>query len=314
MKAFLSSLGAGILCIGLGTTLSPWSHPNLSDRQPNPFGSPGPEALAFISAEHRHGWSDVAWLDAVQRIGANEAASDIHHFERIAGLATISTDLDLRYWGVYDTAATYISAYSSKADLSDGLLMSGQKRLPKLWRFPFLMGWNDYFIRGLAQDAAQHWRKASLLPEAPFFLSSLSGRAMRQATGDTEASIEFLTSMLEHITDERQRKTTQERILILQSEQILEAYDHACKQFVLSEQGEPDSAAMLYLTGLVPYPPTDKLGSPITLDISEGDCIARTEAIKVRENEAVKRVGRYKNKAAMGTQSVPTAKVIEEAP
>ncbi len=299
MNGFNTSLTTAFVAFIIGSLMSPLTHRGAPERQPDPFVSPGPSSLAFAALEHHNGWSDWVWLEAIQRIGGKGPVTDPHHYERIAGLSAIATDLDPRYWGVYDASATYISAYSGKADLSDKILAKGQKRLPLVWRFPFMMGWNDYFIRGLAQQAAQHWRTAATLPEAPIYLGSLSGRALRQGSGNVEASIQFLASMLEHIDDPRQQKFIMERIAILRSETILNAYDEACEQYRLNEGVFPESAGSLFLMGMVSYAPQDKLGSPITLDTSEGKCIARSEIIKVREDEAAQRIGKFRRQNIM---------------
>ena len=297
MKSTLLALGISGVCLVGATFLSaPLKKRGENKCQPAP--SPGPTALAVSSIEHDLALADVAWLDVVQRIGSAKVRDELH-FRCVGTLAEIATDLDGRYFSVYDAASIYLSAYGSQADLSDQLLTKGLSFLPQVWKLHFTLGWNDYFIRGQALEASQHWRAAAILPGAPIYLGSLSGRALRQATGDIQQSIEFLEAMRQHIRDPQQLKLINERMAILRSEYILNEYDHACEQFTKSENRPPESAGELFLLGLVSRAPIDELGSPIYLDHKDGRCRARSKLIKVREDEAIKRVGAFRDSPAM---------------
>lgn len=260
--------------------------------------SPGRPALALASAGHGLALADLSWLQVVQRMGTPG-------FERTKGWtrwlharSDLTTDLDPRYLTVYDASSVYLSAYGSAADLSDALAAKGARFLPREWKFPFMLGWNDYFIRGRPADAAEHWRQAALLPGAPFYLGSLSGRARRQGTGNIDESLKFLAEMRESVTDARQREMIEERMKLLESEHILQAYDAACTRYHEETGSWPGSAQELFMAGWVAAPPQDLLESPIHLDTSEQRCVARSELISVREEEAMKRVGRFRERMA----------------
>lgn len=272
------------------------SIPQLENRQ---LISPGRPALALASAEHGLALSDLAWLEAVQRLGNAGFNSTRGWEEWLYSRLDIATDFDPHYLTVYDAGSVYLSAYGSAADLSDRLVSKGAKYLPRDWKLPFMMGWNDYFIRGRAADAADHWRTAAQLPEAPFYLGSLSGRALRQGTGDIDASLRFLEGMLGTIKDTRQREMIEQRMQILESERIFLSYDRACASYREDHGSWPASASVLFMTGQVAQPPQDLLGSPIHLDTTGEGCVARSELIKVREDEAIERLGRFRSSASM---------------
>lgn len=301
-------LVATILAIfGLAPLLKPAPYER-TERSAGVMTSPGPDVLRLASANHNLAWADLTWLQVVQLIGSKERPTDVE-FGRLYHLANIGTDLDPRYFTIYDASSVFLSAYGSLAGPSDALLEKGRRHLPQRWKLPFMMGWNDYFMRGNGEDAAAHWKDAALLPGAPFYLGSLSGRALRQATNDIEGSIAFLSSMLEHVGDPKQRDMIEYRINVLRSEPILREYDHACNQYIESQGKPPDSAQQLFMEGWVSHAPMDLVDSPIDLDLSGAECVARSELIKVREEEAVERIGQFRKTPAMGGRAPGTIEV-----
>ena len=247
--------------------------------------SPGQDAMRALSLQHPLAFADFFWLSAVQEIGRFIEKKE-PQVARLKNWAHLATDLDPRYHQVYYGVSVNLTVYNKDADGSDRLLMKGRKSLPQRWHYPFLMGYNAYFIRGDLRAASELWTEAAYLPDAPRFVPSLAARSRFQAGDETQAEALLLT-MLDHLSGEH-RRDAEIRLKIIRSEPILRAYDEACARYLEKTGKMPASASALKLGGHVKYPPEDLFGSPIELDTK---CRARTNVITVREDEAVERAG-----------------------
>lgn len=255
--------------------------------------SPGQDVMRALSLQHPLALADLFWLSVVQEIGRFIEKKEPRVI-RLKNWAHLATDLDPRYHQVYYGVAVNLTVYNKDADGSDRLLLKGRKNMPQRWVYPFLMGYNAYFIRGDLRKASELWTEAVYLPDTPRFLPSLAARSRFQA-GDEQHAEELLLTMIDHLSGQH-RKDAEIRLKIVRSEPILRAYDAGCQRY-MEETGQfPVSARSLQLGGYVDYPPEDLFGNPIELDTG---CRARTEVIHVREDEAVKRAGSEAKQTAL---------------
>ena len=243
--------------------------------------------MRAMAMQHHLAMADLFWLSAVQEIGRFIEKKQ-PNVVRLKNWAQLATDLDPRYHQVYYGIATNLTVYNKDADGSDRLLRKGWKNLPNRWQYPFMLGYNAYFLRAQLRVASAFWAKAAYMPDVPRFLPSLAARSRFQAGDGAEAEALLLT-MIEHL-DGQHRRDAEIRLKILRSEPILVAYDQACAAFLDEKKRRPASAEELREAGLVRYPPVDLFGEAIELD---EECRARTAMIVVREDEAVKRAGSH---------------------
>lgn len=249
------------------------------------LASPGPAVLAIAGLEHRIAWSDVLWLQIVQELGKPLEGTEAS-YDRVERWANIAVDLDPKYFIVYYASAIHLIVYGERAQAADQLLQKARVIMPDRWELPFLLGYTAYFVHGEAAKAAELWEAAALLPDPPRFVPSLAARARYQA-GDESGAIAMLESMLESLEGPH-RDDVIIRLKILKSEPILAAYDRACERYRDERGSIPSDAARLQAEGYVEHGPFDLLDSKITLD---ENCRAHTAQIRVREDEAKKRIG-----------------------
>jgi hypothetical protein len=259
----------------------------LDERVGDALISPGPAVLQAASLQHSLAMSDLFWLGIVQTFARPELG-DVG-FDRIERWAEIVTDLDPSFFVAYHASAIHLTVYGARADASDRLLLKGREHLPTAWQLPFLLGYNAYFLHGDALEASEHWATSASLPDVPRFVPSLAARARFQA-GDPLAAEQLLVDMLEWLPDGPHRDDAVIRLKMLRSEPILTLYDQACARWRLEQNGSVPSAEELFEKGLVKAPPRDLLDAKIVLD---ENCRARTEVIRVREDEASKRIGQH---------------------
>jgi hypothetical protein len=254
------------------------------------LASPGPRILKLVSFEYAHAIADLIWLGIVQDLGHRPDERDEATWDRVYRSADIATDLDERYFTVYYTTAVQLTAWARRADKSDAMLQKGVSHLPDRWEFPFLIGYNAYFLHGDPTAAADVWESAIALPNSPRFIPSLAARARFQA-GDEAGAIMGLETMLQYL-DGPLRDDAIIRLKILRSEAILRLYDEACKLFQAEHGRVPKDGRELFEARLVKGNPEpfSLLGEPILID---ENCRARTaEFNRVREDEAAKeRIG-----------------------
>lgn len=247
--------------------------------------SPGPEILHLVSFEQRHGVADLVWLGIVEELGSSPKEHQVASWDWIEREARIGTDLDPKYFIIYYASAVQLTAWAQDADRSDSIASRGKAALPLRWEFPFLLGYNAYFLRKNGILASDHWNDAVLLPDAPRFMPSLAARA--RFHGDDElGAIQMLEEMLTFLQDGPQREDAETRLQLLKSEFRERSYDEACKKFLADKGRRPQDGKELYEAGYTKEPPVDYLDNPISID---ENCIARTPLTQVREHEAMKR-------------------------
>lgn len=282
---FIGGACLASLAVGLRVELvDPRYDARIDRERPDVLQSPGIDLMQMAALQHPLAFADFFWLSIVQEIGRT-AEGHTPDPDRLLRWSQIATDLDPWYVTVYYATAVNLTVYNRNADKSDRLLNKGTEHIPKEWKLPFLLGYNDYFIRGDAEAASKHWQHAATLPRRPRFLLSLSARARYQA-GDERGAIGILEDMIPHLTGPAQEDAIL-RLKAFRSEPILAAYDAACRAHQAATGETPDPKA-LHADGKVDAPPKDLYGADIYFD--EG-CIARTEYIKIREEEAKDNVG-----------------------
>lgn len=236
--------------------------------------SPGQNLLHAVTLEHRLAIADLAWLDAVQTVG-QWALSSRAAWDRIEAASVIATDLDPRFYTVYEAAATVLSVWGKRVDASDGLLKKGHRALPSRWRLPFLVGYNAFFLRGDANRAADWFETAAGIPGRPNYLPSLAGR-IRFFGGEPEKAIAFLERMIESLSGPA-RRDAEWRLGALKSEPRLRLFDQACRSFYRERGVLPQSGSDLVGEGFLMEPPFDLFGKPIELT---AECVAFTEMVE----------------------------------
>ena len=251
--------------------------------------SPGPETLRLSTFEYEHGAAELLWLDIVQHVGSVIEEKSTSGLVKIAENAHFTSDLDKRFFNAYYVPAILLSVYGRNGQQSGQLLEKGHKAIPDRWEFPFMLGWNNYFLDQNPRAAAQNWKKASQLDDAPRFLGSLSGRAMAQATSPIEG-LRFLAELMKNLPQGPRRQMVIERMKLLRGEIVLNAYDRACDDYYKTHQLWPLSAHILYNFRLELPQPYDAFGEPIYFDTSSGHCISRSKNHKIRDFEALERL------------------------
>ncbi len=275
------------------------------------FTSPGRVVLSLVSLEERLAAADVTWLSIVQWLGAGGedvepataagpviggvnppagamASLSASKWDRLLHLGFVAVDLDPRYFTVYHSVAVHLAVFGMLPSASDQMLLRGRDELPHRWEFPFILSYNSYFLRNDFTKAAEWMQEAASKPGRPAYVPALAGRMKFQA-GDPVAAISFLEVMLPAL-DEHARVNAEDRIKLLKTELRFRHFDEACRRYLTETGTTPPSGEELVRRGYVREPPVDFFDKPLRFD---ANCRARSEYMKVREDEAIDRAKKH---------------------
>lgn len=281
--------------LGHGFRTAPAEKESLPAREHERQGSalPPHRRASFGAFGHSKAAADLVWLGVVQEVGASTRASP-ELFESLVNNLERIIKLDPRYFTPQYTVSTFLLSYGAPEALREKVLAWGLDTQPQRWESHFLYGWDLFFLQDQPLEAAGFWRQAAQRPGAPAYLASAAARLISFEGGSTEA-VGFLQELLQRLPEGRARDLAQERLQIELSEEILAAYDAACRARLAETGSLPASPEALFEAVEVDAPPFDRLGNAIYFD-PEKTCVARTDLVSVRRFEARERSRRVGQK------------------
>jgi hypothetical protein len=153
--------------------------------------------------------ADIVWLRAIQVIG--EDTNTPEQYEWIYHALDVVTTLDPKFSYAYEVGGIILSVLGKQPGLSNLLLNKGAQENPEIWKFPFYIGFNDFFYLKDYSSAAFYMARASKLPGRPAYLPKLAARLYVQA-GKPGTALVFLDGMIRETKDEKIRKALRERV------------------------------------------------------------------------------------------------------
>jgi len=180
--------------------------------------------LKFLSLGFEEVIADYYWFKTVLYTGGDAKSMD---FEYFASLVDQVITLDPHFQTPYIFGSVILAIEADDIDGSDRLLLKGFTRFPDAWRFPFGLGYNNYFHHGNPEKAARYLAIAARLPDHPSYLPALASRVYLEA-GNPEVAIKFLETILDEAPEGQQREKLARRLealrMILQLEKLAERF------------------------------------------------------------------------------------------
>jgi hypothetical protein len=232
--------------------------------------------------EQRWGIADVVWLSIVQWLGGEQAPKGALGWDRLAQMARLAVGFDPKYFTIYHAVGWYISSMARRGDLSDELAELGRAELPDRWEFPFIRGYNAYFIDKDFPKASEWMELAARKPKPPMYLAALAAR-MRAQSGDPHSGIALLEMLIPTLEDPLTKNSAEERLKLLRTELRFQKFDVACQRYLTETGTIPPSVYLLVQRGWVDEPPVDYFDTPLHFDAR---CRARSQYLQVRDDEA----------------------------
>lgn len=178
--------------------------------------------LHQIALGYDQAWADILWLRTIGYYGDQITAEG--QFKYLSRMLDIITTLDPQFLYPYLFGGVTLSLQLHRPDLAINLLKKGMQYHPGVWRIPFLIGFNAYFMEGDAATAARYIDHASRLPDAPNYLSSFAARLYVKGSGQAKA-LEFLGELIRQTEDPSLRAQLIKRYKEIQEGKVRGPYE-----------------------------------------------------------------------------------------
>ncbi len=211
--------------------------------------------------------ADIYWTRAVQYFGAQHIGGEAH-YELLAPLLDIATDLDPNLTVAYDTGSIFLSQKppegAGQPDKAVTLVEKGIRANPSNWRLYFTLGFIHYTDRHDPKAAELAFQKGSEVPGALPWMRALAARMAEHADDPTTAASMWQT--IHDTTKDSGLRTTAERhLLSLRVESELNELERRTKAYLDRHNAYPEEWSDLIHDGLLRGVPVDPNGAPYTL-------------------------------------------------
>jgi hypothetical protein len=216
----------------LGVALAGFAHPAERDASLAGAEQPlvlDPETARVAALGFDALMSDYHWLEAVQLVGAADAAPS-RHGPLIQRLVGVVTSLDPWVDHPYRFAALFLTDSPQDVRAGNRILERGIAYHPLEWRNRFYLSFNDFFFLGDEQAAARELEPAIGLEHAPPYLGRLLAR-LRSDTGGLDAAAAYLQELLRGEPDGFRRAEYEKALDEIETERRARFLDAARERF-----------------------------------------------------------------------------------
>jgi hypothetical protein len=207
--------------------------------------------------------SDVVWLEAVQTAG-NKRVEDTD-YGLLARQLNLVADLDPRFTVPYLLGGLVLSESPSHTKDALDLLARGRSSHPNDWRFPFYIGYTQYFSLGETIEAGRSMREAARLPGRPPYLPLLASRMLSEAN-DPQAALNLLASVAGQETDPVRRSALERRMMEVAVERDIQFLEKAMEVYRGVNGFYPDDLHDLVEAGVIVSIPKEPNGGRYLLE------------------------------------------------
>ena len=211
--------------------------------------------------------ADIYWTRAVQYFGAQHMVSDAH-YELLAPLLDITTDLDPRLTVAYDTGSIFLSQKqpegAGQPDKAAALVEKGIRANPSNWRLYFTLGFIHYTDRHDPKAAELAFQKGSEIPGALPWMKALAAR-MAEHADDPATAASIWQTIHDTTKDSGLKNTAEKHLLSLRVESELNELERRTKSYFDRHNAYPEEWSDLIRDGLLRGVPVDPNGAPYNL-------------------------------------------------
>jgi len=256
--------------LGLGVLFSVHS----LEKQPHTWGGsaglsylPKGEYLKVAVLGYRHIVADALWLKAVQGLSGRQQTRENYLGAYYA--ADVLTDLDPHFVPAYQYTGMILGVIAGMPKESVALLEKGIRHNPDVWQLSFFLGYDYFYELNDPVSAARHFRAASLLPDAPYWLAGLAVRMAAEAN-DLGAALEFLQRLHLQAKDEQVKAGLGKRIREVTAERDLRMLEQAVGAYQSRMGKLPKTLDELVISGILTTVPPDPFGGSYQFSPSDG--------------------------------------------
>jgi hypothetical protein len=233
-------------------------------------------ALQRLTGAYNALFADLYWIRTIQYFGdtklrldkqTSEAVAPEHAYPLLYPLLDITTTLDPRFNIAYRFGSVYLAERyprgAGRPDQAIALLLKGLRERPDKWEYMEDIGFVHYWFRHDFIAAAEWFRKAGDVPDAPWWLKSLAATTLAQG-GDRRSSRAMWVGIVQTAEVDWLRKDAERRLVQLSALDIIDALQRAVNDYAARTGEKPDWPALVrarVLRGI----PLDPTGAPFVL-------------------------------------------------
>jgi tetratricopeptide (TPR) repeat protein len=241
-----------------------------------PLGADGvlyvqsPQALQRLALSYKPIVADVYWIRAIQVYGDTKLGRTADRsYAHLYPLLDLTTSLDPYFDVAYQFGALFLAEQPpggpGRPDLAIKLLQKGIAAQPDDWRLYQALGFVHYWSNQDYAAAADWFRRASHLPDAPKWMEALA--AVTLAEGGNRKSSRLLWQQIQQTaTDDWFQRESDRRLKQLDAMDQLDLLNSVVASFAgkygRPPSGWPELASLGYVRGAI----VDPTGAPYRLE------------------------------------------------
>jgi hypothetical protein len=213
--------------------------------------------------------ADIYWIRAVLHYGGDRLTNPgAGRYELLWPLLDLTTSLDPLFRIAYRFGAVFLAepppGGPGRLDLAERLLLKGIAANPQRWQYPHDLGFIHYWQARDPKTAAEWFRRAAVLPDAPTWLGPLAADMLARG-GDRAASRQLLTRILQEADQEWLRQNAMRWLRQLDALDQMDHLDAVLARY-RAQFGPPKSWNDLIRAQWLPGIPVDPAGYPYVLN------------------------------------------------
>lgn len=221
-----------------------------------------PEAMRLLTFGYGELGADYYWLKAISHFG--DKRMHALHYPNLHQLLDRVIALDPKFASAYVFAGQTLSYTGEKPDAVIAILHQGMQERPDSWRIPFVLGFDEFYLKGDYLHAASSLTLAARLPGCPDYVGPFATRLAAEA-GEPEVGLQFIDSMLHAETDPAIIASYRKRKALLELELDLKILNEAATAYTKERAHPPEKLDDLVHAKLVNMIPQDPLGGAFFL-------------------------------------------------
>ncbi len=225
--------------------------------------------LKWMSLGYSGLMADIYWTRAVQYYGGQHSGKDEPHYELLAPLLNITTDLDPKLTVAYEYGAAFLAPKpSTGAGLPKeavALVEKGIRADPDNWHLYYSLGFLHYMELKDYEGAANAFMRGSKVPNAHPWLTVLAGK-MAQKANDLQTARMMWTATYDTTQDTAIKENAAHHLVAIQVAEDVTGLEKTVDLYRAKAGHLPAAFRDLAAAGLVPGIPMDPFGQPYVLN------------------------------------------------
>ena len=205
---------------------------------------------------------DLAWLEAVQIAGTSNIASG--DYDRLYVLLRTVGNFDPRFVVPYILGGMILGGSPQHVHEAMDILRRGMESHPDDWRFPFYIGYTQYFSLADPLEGARALEAAARIPGSPPYLPLLASRMYTEGRAP-ETALSFLAGMVREETDPARLEILHKRMREVIVERDIQALEKAVATYRYRRGTLPAALADLVREGVIREIPAEPHGGTYAL-------------------------------------------------